>query len=40
MKKDEQNEESYGRKHQNSDTKDKYLKKEQKVVQKRKTEKQ
>jgi hypothetical protein len=31
-KKDEQNEESYGRKLQNQDTKYKYLTKEQKVV--------
>jgi hypothetical protein len=39
-KKDEQNEESYKRKRQNQDTKDKYLEKGQKVVPKWKTEKQ
>jgi hypothetical protein len=39
-KKDEHNEESYGRKHKNQDTKDKYLKMEQKVVPKWKAEKQ
>jgi hypothetical protein len=38
-KKDEQNEESYKRKRQNQDTKDKCLEKEQKVVPKWKTEK-
>jgi hypothetical protein len=36
----EQNEESYERKHQNLDTKDRYLEKERKVVRKRKIEKQ
>jgi hypothetical protein len=39
-KKDEQNEKSYERKRQNQDTKDKYLKKERKVVPKWKIEKQ
>jgi hypothetical protein len=38
-KKDEQNEKSYKRKHQNLDTKDKYMEKERKVVSKFKTEK-
>jgi hypothetical protein len=38
--KDEQSEESYEKKHQNQDIKDQYLKKKQKVVPKRKTEKQ
>jgi hypothetical protein len=39
-KKDEQNDESYERKHHNQDTKDKYLEMERKVVSKWKTEKQ
>jgi hypothetical protein len=39
-KKDEQNDESYERKHPNLDTKDKYLEKERKVVLKWKAEKQ
>jgi hypothetical protein len=38
--KDEQSEESYERKRPNLDTKDQYLKKEQKVVPKGKTKKQ
>jgi superfamily I DNA and/or RNA helicase len=38
-KKDKHNEESYERKRQNQDTKDKYLKKERKVVPKWNTEK-
>jgi hypothetical protein len=38
-KKDKQNEESYERKRQNQDTKDKYLENERKVVPKWKTEK-
>jgi hypothetical protein len=39
-KRDEQNAESYERKCQNQDIKDKYLEKEQKMVRKWKTEKQ
>jgi hypothetical protein len=40
QKEDEQNEESYRRKCQNLDIKDQYLEKDQKVVPKRKTQKQ